>query len=141
MFGDRPLHYDSNGEPISLDEWAALRWIDEYRHVGNDFIPVRGANYRIEYDDGVERVEGMVRVSTVWFGIDMGYGFITGGPPLIFETMIFGGAHHESQWRYATHAEAVAGHAAAVELVRREAHAISQLLEVDAQTPEPPSNQ
>jgi len=55
-------------------------------------------------------------VSTVWLGLDHGYG---GGPPLIFETMVFGGAHDEDQWRYPTEVEALAGHAEICSVVFR----------------------
>ena len=40
-----------------------------------------------------------------------------GGPPLLFETMIFGGEHDQFQERYSTWEEAMAGHKKAVELV------------------------
>jgi hypothetical protein len=52
-----------------------------------------------------------IRVSTAFLGLDHNFGE---GPPLIFETMIFGGEHNEEQWRYSTWAEAEAGHARAV---------------------------
>jgi hypothetical protein len=66
-----------------------------------------------------ERLE----ISTVWLGIDHSFG--DGGPPLIFETMIFGRdsdtgktryGDERYQMRYATEAGAVAGHAEAVGL-------------------------
>jgi hypothetical protein len=136
-FFRRPLYYNHDGEPISLDDWGRLMDIPEYRMVGNDYIHVRGASYRIEHTDAVERAEGIVRVSTVWLGLDHNLF----GPPHIFETMIFGGAHDGTLWRYSSHAEAVTGHAAAVELVRREAHAINQLREAASPAPEPPSTQ
>lgn len=50
-------------------------------------------------------------VSTVFLGLDHNWG---PGPPLLFETMIFGGPHDEYQDRYATWDEADAGHAKAV---------------------------
>jgi hypothetical protein len=59
-----------------------------------------------------------VRVSTVWLGLDQSLGL--GGPPLIYETMVFGSALHEHGERYATEQEARAGHARWVELVRLE---------------------
>jgi hypothetical protein len=54
---------------------------------------------------------GEATVSTVFLGLDHNW---EGGPPLLFETMIFGGPLAESQWRYASWDEAVAGHALAV---------------------------
>jgi len=55
-----------------------------------------------------------VEVSTVFLGLSHQFG---DGPPLIFETMIFGGPDdQEYQERYSTWEEAVAGHARAVAL-------------------------
>jgi len=52
-----------------------------------------------------------VTVSTVFLGVDHNFG---SGPPLVFETMIFGGPLDETQYRYATRAQALAGHEAAI---------------------------
>jgi hypothetical protein len=84
-------HYDWQGNEISLEQWAKL--FGDERHIGDTDV-------------------GNVRISTVWLGID--YRF----PPLIFETMIFGGDLNEYQERYATEQEARAGHERAVELVK-----------------------
>lgn len=54
------------------------------------------------------------RVSTVFLGLDHNYS--GEGPPLLFETMIFGGKLDGGQWRYSTREEALAGH---IETVRR----------------------
>lgn len=56
-----------------------------------------------------------IRVSTVFLGLDHSWG--DNGPPLIFETMIFGGEHSDKQWRYSTWDQAEAGHKEAVKLV------------------------
>lgn len=53
-------------------------------------------------------------VSTVFLGLDHNWG---SGPPLIFETMIFGGKFNEYQARYSTWAEAEEGHARVVEAI------------------------
>jgi hypothetical protein len=37
---------------------------------------------------------------------------------VIFETMIFGGEHDHSQWRYSTEDEAAAGHARVVQALQ-----------------------
>lgn len=50
---------------------------------------------------------GNVRVSTVWLGLDHAW---MGGPPLIFETMIFGGSLDGEQERYSSEADARDGH-------------------------------
>ena len=56
---------------------------------------------------------GGISVSTVFLGMDHQWG---DGPPLIFETMIFGGVHDQYQDRYSTWNEAEEGHKRAVEL-------------------------
>lgn len=48
------------------------------------------------------------RVSTVWLGLN--HEWDENRPPLIFETMIFGGEHDESQWRWHTEDGARTGH-------------------------------
>lgn len=53
-------------------------------------------------------------VSTVFLGLDHQFG---DGPPLVFETMIFGGEHDQEQWRYSTIEEAREGHDRAVQIV------------------------
>ena len=57
------------------------------------------------------------RVSTVFIGLD--HNFTGDGPPLLWETMVFGGELSGEQERYASHDAAVAGHAAMVERVCR----------------------
>ena len=57
---------------------------------------------------GLAKLPGGVEVSTVWLGIN--HQFKPDGPPLIFETMVFGGPLDSEQERYATEAEAIEGH-------------------------------
>lgn len=57
--------------------------------------------------------KGGVKVSTVFLGLDHQYGE---GPPLIFETMIFGGEHDQYQDRHSTWEQAEAGHLEACKL-------------------------
>jgi hypothetical protein len=88
---------DANGNPVpeeNLLRWG--KWFETAdRTVANDTI-------------------GAVRVSTVFLGLDHAFG---GGPPMLFETMIFGGVHDEFQQRYSTREQAIAGHAQAIDLV------------------------
>jgi len=86
--------YDQEGRPMEIMEWGRAR---------QDL-----ANIIVARDERDE-----IMVSTVWIGIDHGWGQ---GPPIIFETMIFGGKHDQYQERYATRDEALAGHARAVAL-------------------------
>lgn len=89
-------YFDRDGTPMSLIEWAT-KFEDP-------------ATHRVEWDD----VDG-VTISTVWLGLDHQWGH---GPPLIFETMIFGGMLDEFQARYSTIEQARDGHATAVRSVR-----------------------
>jgi hypothetical protein len=90
------LHYDREGNPIDLWEWARLHAIDEYRIVAQHWV------------------RGWL-VSTVWLGINHNW---CGGTPIIFETMVFpptdaSGDDMMSECfmdRYATEAAALAGH-------------------------------
>lgn len=67
-------------------------------------------------DPGIRAdVIGEVFISTVFLGLD--HNLFGQGPPHLFETMIFGGEHHQKQWRYPTQADALEGHAHAIELV------------------------
>ncbi len=60
-----------------------------------------------------------ITVSTIFIGID--HSFTDEGPPILFETMIFGGVHSEYQDRYCTWEEAEVGHLKAVELILTQA--------------------
>lgn len=94
-------HYilaDDGKTPVECDLMTWARWFEN-----------RGS--RVVKQDTV----GDVKVSTVFLGLDHRFG--VDGPPVLWETMIFGGEHDEDQWRYASYEAAVAGHAKAVELV------------------------
>ena len=82
-------YYDRAGEPIEMMDWAHRFEDFDYKQVAQDDV-------------------GDVRVSTVWLGLDHNFG---DGPPLIFDTMIFGGQRDEDCFRYPTEEEALAGHA------------------------------
>jgi len=61
-----------------------------------------------------ETSKGQITVSTVFLGMDHNWGY---GPPILFETMIFGGKYNEEMWRYCTWEEAEEGHKKACQLV------------------------
>lgn len=92
---------DENNNPIpepDLMKWG--KWLQTAkRHVADD-----------EAND--------VRVSTVFLGLDHSFGQ---GPPILYETMIFGGEHDGYQDRYATRAEAIEGHKKALKLIETKA--------------------
>ena len=54
-----------------------------------------------------------IRISTVFLGMNHSF---SKGPPLLFETMIFGGEHDRDLWRYSTWEEAEKGHLEACKL-------------------------
>ena len=61
----------------------------------------------------VDELPNDVRVSTVFLGLNHNWG---DGPPVLWETMIFGGAHDGYQDRYSSRDDAIAGHAKALQL-------------------------
>lgn len=75
-------------------------------------MDVRGPEHRV--GEWLSK-SGKVRVSTIFLCIDHGWGE---GPPIIFETMVFGGPLDQEQWRYSTEAQALAGHARAIKWVK-----------------------
>lgn len=60
---------------------------------------------------------GQFHVSTIWLGLD--HSFCSDGPPLIFETMVFGDGGPLEQERYSSEADAVRGHHEYVKLYRK----------------------
>lgn len=54
-------------------------------------------------------------VSTVFLGLDHSF---SGGPPILFETMVFDNGDDDMMRRYATRAEAIGGHAETVEQLK-----------------------
>ena len=83
---------------VSIVEWGA--WFQtEDRHVAKTDLP--------EHD---------AEVSTVFLGIDHLFG--SEGPPLLFESMIFGGEYDQEMERYSTWDEAEAGHYRLVNMVK-----------------------
>jgi hypothetical protein len=92
-----------DGEPVQTDdvlEWAV--WIEstmenDARHVARTGV-------------------GDLSVSTVFLGINHQHGI--GGPPILYETMIFG-ANDEYCERYETRDQAERGHKEAVKIAER----------------------
>lgn len=104
------LFYDTEGQPITADQWAQLRETDAPRVALTEV--------------------GDYWISTMWTGLDQSIPGI--GIPLTYETMAFKGNHLEGvgdRRIYATRQQAEAGHA---EVVAE----IQQLIEQDNE-PEP----
>ena len=72
------------------------------------------------------KLPGEVLVSTVFLGLD--HNFSSAGPPLLWETMIFGGPHDQYQDRYHTREEALDGHAKALAVAKGKLKRIKKLL-------------
>jgi hypothetical protein len=93
--------YDRDGHPIDLLRFGKLFNDLKYRVIAQDHV-------------------NDITVSTVWLGLDHS---MSGGPPLIFETMIFDTAdldhpgHDLEMRRYSTESEAREGHRQLLELV------------------------
>jgi hypothetical protein len=91
--------YGKTPVPCDLMTWATAFERRENRRVAFDALP------------------GGVSVSTVFLGLDHQFG---GGPPLLFETMIFGGPQNDYQERCSTWGEALVQHAKAVAVAKSE---------------------
>jgi hypothetical protein len=92
------LNAEHHAVEASLLEWA--KWFEE---ISNRLV-------------GYTQVTSEISVSTVFLGID--HRWHDDGPPLLFETMIFGGPLDKKMWRYSSWDDAEAGHAAAVRKAR-----------------------
>jgi hypothetical protein len=84
------LYYDRQSRPISHEQWMA------------EFSRSHGRRHVASTD-----LKELGRVSTVWMGLNHAY---DDGPPLIFETMIFGGPMDQYMDRYTTEDQARTGH-------------------------------
>ena len=60
---------------------------------------------------------GEIEISTVFLAVD--HRLSKAGPPILFETMVFGGELDQKQERYSTWEEAEAGHKAMVKQVKQ----------------------
>jgi hypothetical protein len=102
---------DKDGNPVlepNLFKWAF--WL-EYSHRST------GKDNRIVQQDTIDGV----RVSTVFLGLDHNYrniGKARPYKPILWETMIFCGEHDGYCRRYSSRKAAVAGHMAAIRLVK-----------------------
>jgi hypothetical protein len=100
---------DHERRPVRVDDaltWG--RWLQEVEdnHVAHEEI-------------------GDTRVSTIFLGLDHRHS--GNGPPMLFETMIFGGMLDGTRWRYSTWDDAETGHAMAVKKARAALdHAVEQ---------------
>jgi hypothetical protein len=92
---DRGDFYDREGRSITMRQWGILHSNVAYVRVAEDKI-------------------GPYWISTVWLGVNHGIF----GPPLIFETMVFGGGESHDCVRYSSLERAQTGHRTKVSEVR-----------------------
>lgn len=59
--------------------------------------------------------DGGIVISTVFLGLNHSFGT---DPPVLYETMVFGGVHHDLQTRYYTREEAEQGHEDIVKMLQ-----------------------
>jgi hypothetical protein len=101
MTSDKYILVGHKAVPADLMEWA--RWLENAK--GDRIV----AKTKV----------GDAEVSTVFLGLDHRFG--DDGPPLIFETMVFGGIHDQDMERYSTWEEAEAGHKRMCEIIAAKA--------------------
>ena len=93
---------DANGNEVAVDLMTWAQWFEDH-------------DRRIARTD----IAAGAYVSTVFVGIDLGHGI---GPPLLYETMVFGGPLDSDCRRASTRAEAQADHQELVALAASEAN-------------------
>jgi hypothetical protein len=101
---------DANGDPQPVDVLTWAEWFETADRIVQQTRIVRGRAVESP------RSRRGVSVSTVFLGMDMAFTYFPprAGAPVLWETMIFGGALDGDQWRYRSKPDALAGHAAAV---------------------------
>lgn len=88
----RQMYYKLVGkESVAVGNFT--EWVDSQKDDNNRVIK------RIQF--------GRILVSTIFLSLDFNW---SGGRPILFETMIFGGIHGNYQKRYYTYDEALEGH-------------------------------
>lgn len=107
-----PTYYilDDQGEPVPCEDllvwaaWHAAALADRRVVIKQDFV--EGETRTVEIF-GRDHHQG-VGVSTVFLAID--HNFYGTGPPILWETMVFGTSLDGEQRRYASREAALAGH-------------------------------
>ena len=96
----------------------SLYWMLDARGelVETDDVRVWGQWFETAERQVAQDTIGDVRVSTVFIGLDHSFG---SGPPLLWESMIFGGPLDGHMDRYTSRAAAIDGHQAMVAEVRK----------------------
>ena len=95
-------------------KWYILKPDHTFEETDDSFAAAKRFN-KVDRRVGETHIND-VTVSTVFLGMDHRYG--SDGPPVLFETMVFGGELDQEQEHYCTWDEAVAGHEAMCTLVK-----------------------
>lgn len=93
---------DTDHTPIPCDD--AEKWANWFE----------GENWRVASTRVASTRVGEAMISTIFLGIDHSFGI---GPPLVFETMVFGGPLDQKMERYTSWDAAIDGHAAMLKRV------------------------
>lgn len=93
--------------PVNLDEY--IQWCEQHCDV------IGGVSVRIAYSELAPDVD----VSTIFMTLDHSFGF---GPPVLYETIVFGGPLNLYRRRYHTEEEALRGHEQTVAMLRGGSH-------------------
>lgn len=91
---------DADGTPVPCSD--AVAWAQWFERATKDRSRIVAAD-RDEGPDG-----GGILVSTVFLGIDHRFG--GGGPPILWESLVFGGPLDQTMRRYSSRDAALAGH-------------------------------
>lgn len=96
-----PFDNNIRSNPLGFCAESEAAFLLQNRKIANDYLP--------DCDGEV------VRISTIFLVLDHGYG---DGPPLVFETMVFGGRYDCEQRRYTTIEGAEIGHQMVIEFIQ-----------------------
>jgi hypothetical protein len=97
------LDADDNVVEVDLFTWA--EWLE---HPSNRIV-------------GFTQITSQVYVSTVFIGLDHRFPGYPPGPPILYETLIFGGPLNHEGDRYCSHDDALTGHKMCVKHARKAA--------------------
>ena len=100
-------HYilDENNNAVEVDLFTWARMLE---HPDNRIV-------------ALTQINSEVYVSTVFIGIDHRWPGFPPGPPILFETLIFGGPLNHEGARYCSHDDALTGHKMCVKRARKAA--------------------
>lgn len=103
---ERPMFYRLD-EHLVARPLSVISFLERSARLGEALATSVKATYVLDH-----RARRML-VSTVFLGVDRALD----GEPVLFETMILGGALNGTTWRYSTHQQAESGHEKVVNLI------------------------